>query len=216
MKLFDINLPKWPECRVEGKRVTQDQAAAIIIRTQNFHLFTNDKEFENKLVNVLGVKSTKYGGIEWQDSEFLSNKYKCLELEYLQNHRICSAYIGGPHGWMNWDGEIYQVGVNIGKWPSVEDVYNEWKLIAEAFPFLELKCQLFNEEGSEESENKKVLIQFNIKDGGVSICEPGKIIDIRDWTFEKHIGDINRKDRERGCTIERFKTALNITLESLN
>ena len=45
--LFSINLPQWPECRVSGDPVTKEEAAEIIIRTQDFYLSSNDKEFES-------------------------------------------------------------------------------------------------------------------------------------------------------------------------
>ena len=49
-----------------------------------------------------------------------------IELEYLSNHRIVSSWIGGPHGWCNWEGNIGCNNYNIGKHPSCKEVYNEW------------------------------------------------------------------------------------------
>lgn len=210
-----ISLPKWPECRVRGEDVTRDQAAAILIRTQDFYFSTNDHDFQKQLYQTLGVKIQKdYPYCSWEEMESLMAEYKCLNLNYIQNRRICSAYIGGPHGWMNWGGSIYQVGVNIGKWPCVEDVYNDWCLVAEAFPFIDLKCQLFNKEGCEEGGEP--LIEFQLKNGRVTLCEPGEPIDTFGWSFENHTRNIGDLRTERGCTKKTFYNALVIAKNSID
>lgn len=69
-----------------------------------------------------------------------------LELEHLANFQVASSYIYGVHGWCDWDGNIHAASYNIGKRPTVEEVLQEWSLIAQEFPFLDLRCQLMSGE----------------------------------------------------------------------
>jgi hypothetical protein len=61
---------------------------------------------------------------------------------------------------------------NIGKWPTVLEILEDWKIIAEAFPYLDLICTVFDDEHCED--NKKPLVSFVVKDGMVEISEPLK------------------------------------------
>lgn len=207
--LLNKSLPKWPALLVIGKRITKDQAAEIIIRTQNFYFCTNDKTFERQLLDATNIKYKKKKEYNFVDLDFDSvreaaKKYNCLEIEYLQNHQICTSYVNGPYGWCNWEGNIFCNSFNIGKWPETGIIYEEWKLIAKEFPFLEIKSQLFNEEHCED--NISPIIQFNIKDGKVNVVEPEFLGDvISDINF-----DIFNANRERGCTLEQYKKALKI------
>ncbi len=207
-EFFSILLPKWPECQVWGEGVTEDQAAQIIIRTQSFNFFCNDSEFENLLYSA----AEAVGKERWDKSQYLSEKYKSLNLEYLQTDRIASCWIGGPNGWINWNGKIEQFGKNIGKWPDVETVYNEWCLIAETFPFLKLTCQLFNGESLED--DTRAVIQFNVDSGKVTMLIPdGVSTGKKDQ--EDFVSIVLNPHLEKGCTIEKFKEALKITEDSL-
>ena len=213
MKL-DINLPKWPAMVVTGKKVTKEQAMEILIRTCSLsYICTNDREFKRKLYEyVYGVKSTgeEYSLYDYFPKDFAAEekartsmhertKNFADELGYLKNSRIVSSWIGGPHGWCDWEGNIFCNTYNIGKHPSDEEVLADWILIAEAFPYLNLECQLFNGETCEE--NITPLIQYSVRHGKVISFIPTKSIHpVGDTNF-----DFNRS--ERGCTFEQFKTA---------
>lgn len=208
--LFNVSLPKWPAISVLGKSVTEEQAAEIIIRCQDFNFFSNDKKWENQLndtIGLFGPSSNEY----YREIENVQKQYQILELEYLAMERIASAYICGPNGWINWTGEVFQNNKNIGKWPSTTEVYNEWCTIAKAFPFLELTCILHDKEYNED--NPIPVVQYDIADGQVKIGPPTKFLTIdprlnlRDFSF--------MGSGERGCTIDRFKWALEVTEKSL-
>src|SRR5689334_7897912 len=94
-------------------------------------------------------------------------KYECLDLSYLRNSRIVSCYVNGPHGWCNWDGTIFTNTYNIGKWPNCKEVLEDWQNIAEHFPFLKLKSQLWSTEQCEEGGH--AVIQYNIANGTVEV-----------------------------------------------
>jgi hypothetical protein len=210
-----IGLPKWPELVVVGERVTKEQAAEILIRTDglDFRYCCNDKDWERQLIEAVGLTDCT-GTIEtfkqdWEALAATERRYGVLPLNYLGNSQIASAYIGGPHGWCDWAGNIGTAGYNIGKWPSYEDVYEDWQKIAEAFPFLKLKSQLFN--GEQVEDNTSPTVEFHVADGQVKIYEPGPRLN---WPAvdqtAKFIREYNMVGRERGCTIDQFKWALTL------
>jgi len=222
-KLFDIGLPKWPALVVTGNNVTKDQAKEILIRTDDItYISTNDKTFAREIYGVLldrKIPSNKChlalydcfdgedGKIDWKAAEMaadsIKSKYQLITLDYLQNSQIASCFIGGPHGWCDWDGTIGTHSYNIGKWPSVDEVYAEWESIAKAFPFLELSCQLFDGESCED--DTKPVIQFDIKDGKVTMSVPTEALTIPESSMFSVISD---STKERGCSVEQFKDAI--------
>lgn len=231
-ELFKKELPKWSALVVKGKPVTKEQAQEILIRTASLSFCTNDREFEEDLNNILyEVKGREYtlmeslvkakkikeddfrGYLEYRTK--MEEPYELLNIVYLKNSRIASSWIGGPYGWCDWNGRIYSSNYNIGKCPCIEDVYKEWVEIAEAFPYLDLKCQLMNTEAG-ESESIKPVIEFSIKDGKVQIYEPKEILDYPMFVVSNITRRFSDHYAERGCTIKMFKDALDYTKSRLN
>jgi hypothetical protein len=219
---FEIGLPKWPALIVKGNRVTENQAKEILIRTDGFYFSSNDKEFEREInfliygfrENDLHEAAKKAFGFvgyndfyEWKDTK--EEPYRILELTYLNNSRIISSWIGGSHGWCDWSGNIGCCNYNIGKWPSVEEVYKDWSDIAKNFPYLDLTCQLLDSEAGESDKEQKALIEFRVKNGKVDMSIPESIIcetvDV-DFVASRMFG-------ERGCTPSQLKDALEYTKE---
>ncbi len=165
------------------------------------------------------VKAKKIKKDDWnayyEFKEKIESKYDPLDLSYLQNSRIVSSWIGGPHGWCDWNGKIYTSNYNIGKWPSIEEVYNDWIKIAEAFPYLELKCQLMNHEAGEEDAEVTPVVEFSIKKGKVEIYEPKEVLDYPVFGTSDMIRRFSDPFAERGCTIKMFEDALKYTEERL-
>lgn len=213
-EFFQIGLPKWPAFVVEGENVTELQAAEILIRTDlsfpHGYLSTNHKEYEREFCRVFNIpfkphmrddKNFDYNDYYERLNEF-ARKIKSLDLEYLTNHRIASCYINGPYGWCNWDGTIGSNSNNIGKWPDIQIVYEEWKTIAKAFPFLDLRCQLFNNEYCQDKEKIKPVVEFRVKNGRVRMKIPTKAMVInQDFDFSV----ISNVDREIGISIKDLK-----------
>ena len=234
---FDIGLPKWPSLVVVGEKVTMSQASEILIRTDSLGFICNDKEWEADLNGIVyGIRASEYGSDRslheqlkerhgfpnddkyypefWNVLGSYTKRYAPLELSYLRNDRIASSWIGGPHGWCSWNGDIGCSNYNIGKWPSVEEVYSDWVKIASEFPFLNLRSQLMNEE-AEESKNIKPLIEFEIKNGKVEIYEPKEIL------VEPAFGDDDMFERfhdpyrERGCPLSVVREAFEYVEEKV-
>lgn len=200
-------LPKWPGFIVTGQAVTPEQAKIIILRTSGLVFCTNDTAWEKLLYEAAGIDCEKYGPI-YESQEAAWMRYGILDLDYLDNHRIASCWIGGPHGWCDWNGSIGCNNSNIGKWPSVEEVYDEWIAIARTFPYLQLECQLLSAEMCEDYATP--LIQYSISSGHVSCClsDGERIMPARASDPIGDIGRLLRPGGERGCSLATFQKAL--------
>jgi len=209
MNLLQLSLPKWPQMIVTGIPVTEDQAKDIIFKTDDFlsdfddYAGGNNRTFTKLYQDAAGISEIvkeysksfssslkRYSELcEYNDS--IREKLGFIKTEYVHNDWASSCFAFGPHGWMNPDGNIL-FNDNVGKWPSVEDIYNEWKMIAEAFTFLEIAVTLMSGERSEENTNP--IVSFIISNGKVSI---------EDGNLELHKNHyIPSKESRRLCLTE--------------
>lgn len=224
-------LPKWPALLVEGEMVSSDQAAEIIIRTGQWPVMTNDREWEDIIAKHSGCtpsyrnmdyslpheqRVAKYE--EWEESYYeFKGKYKILDLQYMNNNRIASCWVGGAHGWCNWDGDIGSTDYNIGKWPTAEAVFADWKAIAEAFPYLDLTAQLLNVEAGEaageygDETPVQAIVEYRVKDGKVTVHVPDRVLTIPTSAMETSAWNHD----ERGCTEETLEWALEVTAKAV-
>lgn len=188
-QIEQIDLPKWPGCEVVGSNVTKEQATEILVRTNNPYYFsTNNKNFEYSAEEIFysAIPKPEWGNWWWIDSKRLglsptkdgwntmyerkksyAKEMGVVDLEYLCNERVCSAYVYGPNGWCDWEGNIFQTDKNIGKWPDALVVYDEWKRIAKTFPYLKLKCFLTNSSYIGGDEGLSVFITYIVSNGRV-------------------------------------------------
>lgn len=204
--VFNVNLNKWPAMLVVGEKVTVEQAIEINFRTACSYWSSNDKDFLAFIAEVIGANVGNYRNVEFTDE--IREAWGHIPLEYLSNSNIVSSYIGGPHGWCSWDGEIFSNSYNIGKWPTVREVYDDWCRIAEAFPFLNLRCQLMSGECSEE--RLTALVEFVVKDGAVEVLIPDAtpMITASDCDISRFISMLNNRYREHGSELD-FVTRYN-------
>lgn len=163
------NLPKWPACQVSGSLITEEQAMELLVRTDSWWLSTNDREWLEYLCEITGMESD-FGMTSYESRQVFCEKYQVLDLYYMSNDQIASCYIWGPNGWCSWNGHIRQNDKNIGKWPTAEEVLEDWNKIATAFPFLDLRCQLFDREWCEE--DPLPVVEYVVKNGRVEMRKP--------------------------------------------
>jgi|688.fasta_scaffold00172_182 hypothetical protein len=193
-KYMDKSLPKWPQLLVVGKSITQEQAKDIIFRTDSFFTDTycyaggNDQSF-NKWYRETANISTD----DWNLSDYLREKIKFLSLRYLSNNYGSCSFIFGPNGWCNPSGNIYY-SHNIGKWPEVSEVYDDWVQIAEAFPFLQIEATLFD--GEECESYTSPICTFIIENGTVTLGAPQT--NITDEKFTRDKPKVNAIGGEKG------------------
>ena len=190
-------LPKWPCILVHGESVTPEQAAEIIIRTDPWWFSSNNAEVEGRYRIRAGLAAKRgYGSEDLARQTAQELRFRVLPLEYLNNEQIMSTWVHGVHGWCHWDGTISAGSFNIGKWPSIAEVYAEWTIIAEAFPFLNLTCQLLDCESCEIGDEVvvaydesgtavygrlgSVIVEFRVKDGRVEMVEPSERLPIHE------------------------------------
>lgn len=180
--LLKRELPKWPQMLVFGERVKPEVALEVIRRTDTF--FTqgydgNNRDFSERVRRLVRYPNYDHNAdqLEMQARyEEFQKVWKPVRTEYVTNSWVSCSFIFGPHGWMQPDGRI-QYGDNVGKWPSVEEIFDDWRLLAETFPFLRLDAVLMDGEGDsrdEEDNNRelKPVVTFRVRDGEVNLLDP--------------------------------------------
>lgn len=196
--LNDVGLPKWPALVVVGEPVTVDQAAEILVRTDHWSISTNDREWERLVRQTAGlppdrmnVKMEELREL-WAAEDRFRQSIGKLNLEYLSNSQIASCYIGGPHGWCDWAGRIGCSSYNIGKWPDTASVFEEWRIIAEAFPYLRLWSQLYD--GEQCEDDVVPVIEYVVADGEVIAQAPThREVEPTDTSLSDTMGLLDRK-----------------------
>lgn len=153
----DIHV-KWPAARLYGIPVKPEQALEFIRRTDyalmNPIYCCNNRQFEKDLCELMGFPGPDDQIKDWQAYYDMTDRFKkafgYVELEHLSSHWVASAYVGGPHGPVHPDGTI-SLAMNFGKWPTVEEIETDLKLVSENFPWLSFMLFLWNCEGEKDS-----------------------------------------------------------------
>jgi hypothetical protein len=180
---FSIGLPKWPQCIIHGKKITEEQALEIIRRTDTFFesylCGGNNKSFNEKARKICKIPQMSKDFEtyhEWvnRDKKW-TEKWKKISLNFLSNSWVSSAFIYGPHGWCHPDGTI-EYHFNIGKWPEVEEIYDDLIILSEHFPFLEMDVTIMSKEWVEE-ENIPI-ITLRLKDGEITFIDDFLDVDL--------------------------------------
>jgi hypothetical protein len=208
--ILNISLPKWPFLTVEGDDITTDQAGEILIRTNSYPVYTNDEKWLNIVEKILGYPKSDDNNLKkFVDAvDNFYKKFSIINIEYLNNNRIASSYIGGPHGWCNWDGKIFCNNYNIGKYPNAITVFEEWALIATIFPYLNLRAQLWSGEHCEDGIYP--VIEYLISNGNVDILTKNlNPMKISEW-------DLNFPPHERGCSKSQLEYAVNLIIKGIS
>jgi len=183
LKLY---IPKWPQCIINGNKITLEQADEIIRRTDcyfewpvsNDHEF--DKEFREISRGILDFNPlTDTDNPDELEKQYLIHKelvdkfykaWKFIELHHLTNDFIASSFFEGANGWCHPDGTIAYC-YNIGKWPEIEDVESDLQKITKEFPFLRLECTLCLREYCDEDDNESIVTMIT-ENGNVKFYEP--------------------------------------------
>ena len=176
-ELMGLGLSKWPQMIVTGTTLPEEQALEIIRRTDRFFSWPsgNNHPFIKEAVQAVKMPQRPKGDDAdtlqqyWSADEAWKKKWGLIETEYVTNSWVSCSFVGGPHGWCHPDGTI-GFADNVGKWPSVEEIYNDWALLAKEFPFLELEVTLMDRESCEESAQP--VVSMLIRNGAVELVDP--------------------------------------------
>ncbi|MFF4292164.1 hypothetical protein ACFY0N_00740 [Streptomyces vinaceus] len=203
--MSDDDLTKWPRLLVTGAPVTPEQADEILVRTTNPYLLDgNDKAWTMEVYGAFGLTPGRYGNATMDSILAVADELGLLGLPTLYTSRITSTWIGGPHGWCDWDGTIGCANYNIGKWPDRETILAEWTVIAEEFPYLVLTAQLLADEGQ-----GPVVGQWRVLDGQAVEESPGlPITDPAEVEQEDIFRRVLLPGGERGVNPKRLETAI--------
>lgn len=147
--MTEFILPKWSQMRVIGKPITPSYASEIIRRTDLiFHQPYYSHIGYDWLAKTLGMpNTTSFTELrQWQQ------RWGLIYTDYVHNDWISSSFIYGANGWCHPDGSLY-FQFNIGKWPAVSEVVEDWQTIANAFPDLCLDAMLMDKEDSDPDPN---------------------------------------------------------------
>lgn len=188
--LLKRELPKWPLMKVTGRPVTIEQAKEIIRRTDHFFLWFhgNDYELVARVQNQLGMpvkpeypRTNDPVALAAYRAE-LSAAYDQLKVwlrhwgyvhtEYVTNEWISTSFIDGPYGWCHPDGSIDFAG-NIGKWPHVHEVLQEWRVLATAFPFMQVGITLYDRSTAQDDANP--VVSMIVEGPIVTLVDPSKL-----------------------------------------
>jgi len=219
-EIEELALPKWPALLVQGKDVTEEQAREIILRTSVGWLDCNDKEWNEIVRNILGKPMKR--DYSWDDDTTAAHAKVAHEwadcwpsvrpLYYLTNDRIASSWIGGPKGWIDWQGNIFCNTFNVGKWPGMGGLIDEAAALAEAFPFLEAKFQFLNHESgfTPEDEESLALLTIEFADGEITVDDSVQEPMTVDLGLEPSaiMMRFESASSERGCTEEQLTQAV--------
>jgi hypothetical protein len=205
---FALDLPKWPQLMIVGDPVSEDQAKDIIFRTETFLTDPSDiaggnnRGFNASYLRESGMADLKASGQEdWMYKhtvmEYVRGRIGFVNLEYLHNTWASSSYVYGPYGFCSPGGEIFY-DHNIGKYPSVLEVYTDFVRIAQAFPYLKFKASLYSgEHGDEEAQ---CVVSFVVQSGDVTMTMED--FNLRAYHRPHDIADAVKKmlsgDREQG------------------
>lgn len=185
LKLY---IPKWPQCIINGNKITPEQADEIIRRTDCYFEWpvSNDHEFDKEFKEIfesafdsdhLDVFIGDPANHKWNErylkydnlNEIFFDAWKFIELDCLTNDFIASSFFEGANGWCHPDGTIAYC-YNIGKWPEIEEVESDLQKITKEFPFLRLECTLCLREYCEN--NNESIVTMIAENGNVKFCEP--------------------------------------------
>ena len=176
--LMDLGLPKWPQHIVTGAPLSVEQAKEIIRRTDSFFNGSggNAREWNKTIHRRLKIPEVDHGGCAvdhiraaYERVDEWRRRWGTISTNYVHNSWISCAFIGGPHGWCHPDGAIGFVD-NVGKWPTVKEIYDDWSLLAATFPMIDVGVTLMSEEsGSDDSTWP--IVRMRVKDGVVKLVE---------------------------------------------
>ena len=92
--VLNIGLPKWPALVVKGDAVTREQAAEILVRTNRWRFFTNDRAWKREVYDIAGIKCSAdiWAGEDPQSLKAFVRAMGVLDLNYLDNEQIAQGY----------------------------------------------------------------------------------------------------------------------------
>lgn len=160
MPFSHINMPKYSRMIVQGTSIGIDEAFITLLRT-SYSWDKSDRIFRMISEQVKKDYKVDLNGMH----SLLKDEGFILPVYYLDNYRFTN--IGGVlKGICQFDGTV-ACDFNVGKHSSYEDLVEEWGIIAEACPWLNLTATFFNKGAAEEAGPTYALFSLSVKEGKV-------------------------------------------------
>lgn len=176
---FGRELPRWPQLKLTGRPVSIAHAKDIIFRTDTFLASPsrygegNNKAWAawarktlgySKLVELEELSYDRGNDISPAQVHELINKAEqelgVVRTTYVHNTWAASCYVHGPYGWCWPDGQLCFVD-NVGKNPTVQEVYNDLVTLWTAFPYICVTATLMDREHSEPGAQPIITLVVN-------------------------------------------------------
>lgn len=196
-------LTKWPRLLVAGDPVTREQANDILIRTNSRYLDGNDQAWMVQVAAVYGFALDHHGFMDWQPANTAFDALGVLDLGHLANEQVTSTWVGGPHGWCDWDGRIGCNTYNIGQYPTRTQVQDDLDAIAATWPFLRMDVQVVADEGDGD-----LLAMWQVDAGTAVLVEPGPRLPANEIDEATLVNRFFTIGAERGVTPDRLREAI--------
>lgn len=192
-------LPKWSLMVVEGYSVGPVRGAEIVIRTSRLSNLWIDTPYRAELREICGME-------RFEDIARLESRYRCLDLEHLGSNLL--GPIRDPYGWCTWHGTVSS-SFDVGPDATIRGIEQEWRRIAEEWPFLSLRCQIFDQGRDEPAPVP--LVEYLVMDGAVGAqlrgIDPLPIPD-EDASYRASQRFFRRLFQSRPCSVETFRYAI--------
>lgn len=193
-------LPKWSLMVVDGYSVGPVRGAEIVIRTSRLSHLWIDTPYRAELRRAVGMD-------RFEDIARLESRFRCLDLEYLGSNLL--GPIQDPYGWCSWHGSVSCHDIDVGPDATVRGLEQEWRRIAAEWPFLSLRCQLFDR--SRDEPDPKPIVEYLVMDGAVGAqfrgIDPLPIPD-EDESYRDTQRFFRRLFQSRPCSVETFRYAI--------
>ena len=232
---------KWPQMLTTGEQVTEEQAFEIIRRTDTFITdpnggFGNNEQLVSRMRQMLGLQSyidleaewhrrnvhknlqgngSSYWTSGWDLREVISGSLGNIPTSYIHNTWASSSYIGGPGGWCHPDGVI-NFSMQVGKWPTLDEVVGDWARMLDAFPFIKVNVSMYDDEEKYGTNSvkgvPKATSNLIVGDGEIKFVDSDSSLHNSNHSnvesdIDKFHKNINNPYRELGLTFEWLERA---------
>jgi hypothetical protein len=196
-ELSALRLPKWPQMRVWGEDVTVEQAKEIIFRTDSFFR-TSSQDMGNDCrpnwadwarvqIGLASPDISRLTHAERYDMDHeVSQALGAITTYYVRNSWADSSYVYGAYGWCSPEGKIFYCD-NVGKWPSANEILEEWEQLAAAFPFVKAAVVVMSAEHCEASEP---VFAIKIEGGAANAVTADEVV-MPDLDFSRDAEDLS-------------------------
>ncbi len=200
-----MGYPKYTWAYVEGKPITKDQAAMLILRLGVDAFYCEDPNNERDMEIMGAVGLTLFPGFASRSSSsWLTAQHKALsalgcfdhddhDVEYFcTSPLISSGEEGGS--WLGWDGSIGG-HFYLGKYVDSEKLFYELSYITKKVPTIDMVVQTFT---LHEDKPTYPISELRVSNGSIQEVKPDRV------------QRVYKPTRRAVCTIDQLRQAVSL------